>query len=78
MSMHLCGCGAVIVQERGFVHGRYTATFYDIEGARLEQCPGCGLDLMTAWGPSEEEIRRESSLPPHMLARPTVDDGLFR
>lgn len=59
--------------------------FRGMTNERLLCAVGEALEM---FAPTEEEIRdvtahirkllRDESLPPHLLARPTVDDGLFR
>lgn len=79
MKYHLCECGAVYVEQRGYNDaGRFDVTFYDLEGAVIDRCPVCEIDLRAQYGPSEAERQRENSLPVGMVTTRKDDDDLLR
>lgn len=77
-SVHLCGCGVIILERRLWLAGQWQAQFTDLEGNALDVCPGCGRDLDKTFGPSEAERQRERSLPPQLIQRGGANDELFR
>lgn len=77
MKYHLCECGTVIVEQRGWdAGGHYTAWFQDLDGAAITDCPGCGTNLDALFGPSAAQKQRERALDARLYQ--PADEGLLR